>query len=224
MNPVLVIGNKNYSSWSLRPWLLLKVKGHHVRRNPHTVVPTAEQSRDSGAFAIRQGTGAAGWCRVGLGVARNLRVHCRTLAGQAMLAAAHPAARALARAFSAEMHAGFALLRSELPMNCRRTPARLSKYADGVAQQIERIDHIWSSCRTRRTARRLPVRRLRDCRCDVRAGRIALHDLSNRRVAALARVHGFGTRIARACRMDRSGAYRNGSAGPVRTLISATRP
>ena len=49
------------------------------------------------------------------------------------------------------MHAGFATLRSELPMNCRRRPAPPRSQADGVAQQIERIDQIWSSCRASAT-------------------------------------------------------------------------
>jgi glutathione S-transferase len=146
VDPVLTIGNKNYSSWSLRPWLLMKVKGiaFDERRIPlyqqHSKAAIFEHSPAGKVPVLRDG---------GLSVWESLAI-CEYIAERWPHARCWPqdaAARAHARAISAEMHAGFALLRSELPMNCRRTPARLPRYADGVAEQIARIDQIWSACR-----------------------------------------------------------------------------
>src|SRR5262250_2577355 len=62
-------------------------QGHRIRRTTNPVVPTAEESCDFRAFAIRQGARAAGWCRIGMGIACDLRIHRRALAAYRMLAA-----------------------------------------------------------------------------------------------------------------------------------------
>jgi glutathione S-transferase len=146
VNPVLAIGNKNYSSWSLRPWLLLKVKGiafDEVR------IPLYQQ-QSKAAIVVHSPSGKVPALQDGaVSVWESLAI-CEYVAERWPDKGCWPhdqAARALARAVSAEMHAGFALLRSELPMNCRRTRAALPTHAAGLAQQIARIDDIWSSCR-----------------------------------------------------------------------------
>jgi glutathione S-transferase len=146
VNPVLVIGNKNYSSWSLRPWLLMKVKGiafDEIR------IPLYQQQSKAAILAHSPSGKVPALQDGGVSVWESLAI-CEYIAERWPQKGCWPqdaAARANARSISAEMHAGFALLRSELPMNCRRAPAPAPSHADGLAQQIERVDHIWSSCR-----------------------------------------------------------------------------
>ena len=145
--PLLVIGNKNYSSWSLRPWLLLR---HHAiafdevrllldtpefaatigQWSPTRQVPVLRDGAltlwDSLAiceYANETWLDGAGWPRASV-------------------------ARALARVVSAEMHAGFLALRRAMPLNCRR---RASGFVVGEAAQrdIDRVCAIWRDCRAR---------------------------------------------------------------------------
>jgi glutathione S-transferase len=146
VNPVLVIGNKNYSSWSLRPWLLMKVKAiaFDERRIP------LYQQQSKAAISAYSPSGKVPALHDGaVSVWESLAI-CEYLAERWPHKGCwphDPATRAHARSISAEMHAGFGLLRSQLPMNCRRQPAPLPAYEAGVVQQIERIDQIWSGCR-----------------------------------------------------------------------------
>jgi len=143
----LVIGNKAYSSWSLRPWLLMKEAGlafEEIR------IPLYQ---DGHAAKIRQHTPAG---RVPVLHDGAVTVW-DTLAICEYLAERHPeknlwpasvAARAQARAVSAEMHAGFAALRSNLWMNVRRTfPG--TGITPEVARDIARIEALWGDCLSR---------------------------------------------------------------------------
>ena len=137
----LVIGNKNYSSWSLRPWLALRMAG----------IPFVEQripldQPDSKARMLA--ASPAG--RVPVLIDGSLTIWdslaiCEYLAERfpdARLWPADAAQRARARAISAEMHSGFAALRSAMPMNCRsRHPGR-GRTADALAD-IARISALW---------------------------------------------------------------------------------
>ena len=138
----LVIGNKAYSSWSLRPWLVMKTAGitfDEVR------IPLYQ-----GDYRIR----IAAYSRAGkvpILVAGNLTVW-DSLAICEYLAERHPerrlwpsdeAARAYARAISAEMHSGFQALRSNLPMNLRRQFPGVA-VAPEAHSDIARIEAIWS--------------------------------------------------------------------------------
>ena len=115
----LIIGNKNYSSWSFRPWLAMKVTGIAFEE---TMLPL-----DAPDFKARLAAfGGAG--KVPLIIDGETRVW-ETLAFLEYLAERfpaaglwprEPAARAHARAIAAEMHCGFSSLRSRLPMNIRR--------------------------------------------------------------------------------------------------------
>jgi len=145
----LVIGNKNYSSWSLRAWLFLRESSIPfteiripmftptwsvavAKYTPAGRVPVLLDDRvavwDSTAifhYIRERHPGAIGWPRSG-------------------------EARAHAQSISGEMHSGFLAIRDELPQNVRarqrRDPTQLS---DGCLQQIRRVDEIWSDCRSR---------------------------------------------------------------------------
>ncbi len=143
--PLLVIGNKNYSSWSLRPWLLLRHFGVAFeevrlplgtpafaaaigRYSPNGKVPVLHdgdvQVWDSLAiceYANERWLDGGGWPR-GL------------------------AARAIARAAAAEMHAGFAALRTQLPMNSRRTPDGY-RWDEAARYDIDRVLALWRQLR-----------------------------------------------------------------------------
>ena len=146
----LIIGNKNYSSWSLRPWLAMKVAG----------IPFTETliSLDTPDFRakISELSGGDGAGSVPVLIDGEIRVW-ETVAileylaekfPQAGLWPAQTMARAHARAIAAEMHSGFRALRRHLPMNVRR-PARQRPYDAAVAADVARIDSLWCECRRR---------------------------------------------------------------------------
>ncbi|MFN3075341.1 MAG: glutathione S-transferase family protein [Alphaproteobacteria bacterium] len=141
----LVIGDKNYSSWSLRPWLVLK----------HLGVPFAEETvrlrqADTKAEILKRSpSGKVPLLRHGSVVVWESLAICEYLAEIFTEAALWPRdreARALARAVSHEMHAGFVPLRQNLPMDVR---ARLSAPAmtPELASDIARITALWNQCR-----------------------------------------------------------------------------
>lgn len=143
----LVIGNKNYSSWSLRPWLALSVAEIAFEE---LLIPLDEPATRE---EILKHTGSG---RVPVLKSGDFRVWdslaiCEYLAEthpDVGLWPAAPAARAVARAVSAEMHAGFAALRAAMPMNIRsRFPGR--GRGPGVQDDINRITAIWRRCRER---------------------------------------------------------------------------
>jgi len=143
----LVIGNKNYSSWSFRPWLALKVAGIAFEE---TLI-----SLDAPDFKARL-LALSGAGKVPMLIDGDIHVW-ESLAILEYLAEKFPAAalwpheaaaRAHARAVASEMHAGFQPLRRELPMNVRRriVPRALDK--DTMAD-VTRIEAIWNECRSR---------------------------------------------------------------------------
>src|SRR5207237_632416 len=143
----LVIGNKNYSSWSFRPWLAMKVAG----------IAFSEEviSLDAEDFKSRVGM-LAGSGKVPVLVDGDVRVG-ESLAILDYLAETFPpaglwpadrAARACARAIAAEMHAGFMPLRRHCPMNMWR-PVRARELTPEAAADVRRIEAIWTDCRTR---------------------------------------------------------------------------
>lgn len=143
----LVIGNKNHSSWSLRPWLLLRQVGiafDEVR------IPLYQPDTRSRL------TRYSSWGRVPVLIDGPVTVW-ESLAICEYVAEAYPehrlwpadrAARALARSVSAEMHAGFASLRQELSMDCRSQHAHFP-VSEATRRDLDRIEAIWSECRTR---------------------------------------------------------------------------
>jgi glutathione S-transferase len=143
----LVIGNKNYSSWSFRPWLAMKVAGIPFQE---TVISLEASDFKARVKAI------SGAGKVPVLVDGGVHIW-ETLAILEFLAEKFPAAslwpgeaatRAHARAISFEMHAGFQPLRRQLPMNMWRPvlPRQLDPDADA---DVARIDAIWAECRSR---------------------------------------------------------------------------
>ncbi|MGB0843962.1 MAG: glutathione S-transferase family protein [Alphaproteobacteria bacterium] len=140
----LFIANKNYSSWSFRPWLALKVKQVEFeedfqRFDDENQNPHFKEFSPAGKVPTLKDEDLYVW---------------DSLAILEYLADLHPdkgfwptdvKQRAHARAISNEMHSGFSGLRSECPMNMRRPVETLSK-SDAVVKDVERIEAIWSSC------------------------------------------------------------------------------
>jgi len=147
MTLTLIIGNKNYSSWSMRPWIAMKAAG----------IAFAEEviSLDAADFKARvskvSGTGKVPVLSDGgIHVWESLAIleYLAEKFPAAGLWPADPAARALARAVAAEMHAGFVPLRRHLPMNMWR-PVKPRELPEDVLANVRRIEQIWTDCRTR---------------------------------------------------------------------------
>jgi glutathione S-transferase len=143
----LVIGNKNYSSWSFRPWLAMKVAGIAFEE---TVISLEAEDFKARVLEV------SGAGKVPVLIDGDTRIW-ESLAILEYLAEKFPAAalwpkdaaaRAHARAIASEMHAGFMPLRRHLPMNVWR-PVKLRPLDDGSRADVTRIDAIWSDCRTR---------------------------------------------------------------------------
>jgi glutathione S-transferase len=141
----LVIGNKNYSSWSFRPWIAMKA----------AAIPFEEEliSLDAPDFKPRLNA-VSGTGKVPTLIDGTVRVW-ESLAILEYLAEKFPdktlwpsdaAARAHARAISSEMHAGFQALRKACPMNMWR-PVMKRDIAADVKANVARIDAMWSDCR-----------------------------------------------------------------------------
>ena len=146
----LVIGNKNYSSWSFRPWIAMKVAGIAFEEE---VI-----SLDAKDFKTRvtriSGTGKVPALADGnVQVWESLAIleYLAEKFPDARLWPADPAARAQARAIAAEMHAGFVPLRRHLPMNMWR-PVMRRDLTPEVQANVRRIEAIWTDCRTRHGA------------------------------------------------------------------------
>jgi glutathione S-transferase len=143
----LIIGNKNYSSWSLRPWLAMKVAGIEFGE---TVISLEAKDFKARVTAL----GGAG--KVPVLIDDDIRVW-ESLAILEYLAEKFPSAglwpqradaRAHARAIASEMHAGFLPLRRHLPMNVWR-PVKPRALDDGAATDVARVDALWRECRAR---------------------------------------------------------------------------
>jgi len=143
----LTIANKNYSSWSLRPWLAMKVAGIAFEE---TVIPLNAPDFKERLLRI-SGTGKVptlidGEVRVWESLAI-LEYLAETIPA-AGLWPADRAARAYARAIASEMHAGFVPLRRQCPMNLWRPVKKLALDAYAAAD-VRRIDAMWADCRAR---------------------------------------------------------------------------
>ncbi len=146
----LVIGNKNYSSWSLRGWLMVKHTGapfDEVRIVLDTPTTRADLLRHSpsGRVPVLHDGDVTVWDTLAI---------CEYLAERFPAAGLWPddrLARARARAVSAEMHAGFATLREAMPMNCRAHLPGKGR-GPGVQDDIDRIAALWRDCRERHGA------------------------------------------------------------------------
>ena len=142
---VLVIGNKNFSSWSMRAWLALKQTG--AAFDEHQI--WIEEDRDRSQRRAQSPAGRVPVLRHG-----DARIW-DTLAIAEYLAELFPdqglwpgdrAARARARSICAEMHSGFFAIRTEMPMNCRARKAAADRGPE-VALEVARVVEIWEDTR-----------------------------------------------------------------------------
>lgn len=140
----LVIGNKNYSSWSLRPWLAMRQAGLdfdeiRIPLDAPTTYQEIQRYSPSGRVPVLLHGDLTIWESLAICeyIAENFAKN---------LWPEDSAARAVARSISAEMHAGFQSLREVMPMDCR---ARLCLLGVNhrVQADIERIVTIWRNCR-----------------------------------------------------------------------------
>ena len=139
----LLIGNKNYSSWSLRPWLFLRKANFKFDEQ----MVFLDEGNYQQQIAALSPSG-----RVPLLIEGSVKIW-DSLAiceyGAEVTARGLPAGRstrARARSVAAEMHSGFQSLRSEYPMNVRARDRQVPQTPELLAD-IARIDEIWSSCR-----------------------------------------------------------------------------
>ena len=147
MTPKLIIGNKNYSSWSLRAWLLLREAGiefeeHRIALDIESTAAEIASFNPGGTVPVLQLGDATVWDTMAI---------AETVAERWPDTALWPTdadARAYARSISAEMHSGFPLLRKCMPMNCRAMGRKVS-LPDELTNEIDRIIAIWSACHKR---------------------------------------------------------------------------
>ena len=141
----LIIGNKNYSSWSLRPWLLLSyfdIPFEETRIPLYSATSKKELLRYSpaGKVPVFQHNGITVWDSLAI---------CEFIAEVYSEYNCWPKQlghRAKARSISHEMHSGFTALRNQLPMNCR-LHGKLNGIGSELRSDIDRIQAIWRACR-----------------------------------------------------------------------------
>ncbi len=143
----LIIGNKNYSSWSLRPWILLKETGiafeeQRIPLHTETTRSTVLQLSPAGKVPIYIDNGLTIWDSLAICEYINDKYpdkHCWPTDMQD---------RARARAISNEMHSGFPTIRNTLFMSCR-TRIVYTNISPKLEEELERVRQIWRDCRSR---------------------------------------------------------------------------
>jgi glutathione S-transferase len=144
----LVIGNKNYSSWSMRPWLALRANNIAFEE---VFIPLYTGEADKKRILGFTPSGKVPTLVDGdVTVWDSLAIieYAAERFPEARLWPEDRAGRAHARSISAEMHSGFVALRSECPMNLHRPVGAITLSADARAD-IARIQQIWTDCRER---------------------------------------------------------------------------
>jgi glutathione S-transferase len=141
----LVVGNKNYSSWSLRGWLATRAAGVPfdevlVRLSEPGSKKELLKHSPAGKVPVLKHGARTIWDSLAI------IEYLAEIRPEAGLWPANPAARAHARSISAEMHAGFQALRAHMPMNLRKSLPGKGRGRD-VAEDIERICAIWADSR-----------------------------------------------------------------------------
>ena len=150
MTPLLYIGYKNYSSWSLRPWLVLRWGGiafeERVLRldqpgyGTQSIAEVKAVAPNGTVPALHVGTLAI-WDSLAISEWAAEQVPPGTLWP------ADPALRAQARSAACEMHSGFAAVRRDLSMNIRRRMAQAPQWPEDTRRALERIDRMWTDLR-----------------------------------------------------------------------------
>ena len=146
----LIIGNRAYSSWSMRGWLALKHAGFEFEE---LVVPLFdeawEQRREGREFAPSLGKVPILWDGdTVIWDSTAIVEYCAEKVGRERFWPEDEAARGMARSMAAEMHSGFANMRSELPMNVRKTFGSV-ELSEEVEADVVRILNLWAQARAR---------------------------------------------------------------------------
>ena len=148
MTLTLVIGNKNYSSWSMRPWLALRAAGIAF---DEVDIPLYTGPADKARILAFTASGKVPALVHGdITVWDSLAIieYLAETFPDAKLWPSDPAMRAHARSVSAEMHSGFQALRNECGMNLHR-PVKAKALSDAALADITRVSAIWTDCRAR---------------------------------------------------------------------------
>ena len=145
----LVIGNKNYSSWSMRPWLALRANAIAFDEVfiPLYTDNKADKDRILG-FTLSGKVPALIDGDVTIWDSLSILEYLAEKFPEKQLWPQDPASRAHARSISAEMHSGFVALRNECGMNLHRA-VRAIALSDDARANVARIQEIWSECHRR---------------------------------------------------------------------------
>ena len=143
----LYIGNKAYSSWSMRPWLLMRhfdipFTDETIPLRQPTTSQEIQRHSPTGKVPALAADGVLVWESLAI-----LEFVAERFPDKAVWPV-DAEARALARSLAAEMHAGFQALRQAVPTNFRR-PQRAIGISDDVRRDVERIEAAWGSARSR---------------------------------------------------------------------------
>lgn len=146
----LIIGNKNYSSWSLRPWLLMRVKGivfDEQRITLHT---------DAGNQAIREFSPSGKvpvYLHGDMTLWDSLAIceYINDLYPEKQCWPEEIQQRAVARSISSEMHSSFQTIRNTLYMNCRKKMV-YRDISPKLQTELDRVRQIWRQCREKKPA------------------------------------------------------------------------
>ena len=143
---ILVIGNKNYSSWSLRPWIFLK---HHqiefeekrVALFTETTVGELSEYNSDLKVPVLKDDVLVVWDSLSI-LEYISEVYLNNGGWPADVAV-----RSVARSISSEMHSGFFNVRKELPMNCRKKFKNI-ELSQSAKREVNRIKELWRKCRS----------------------------------------------------------------------------
>ena len=140
----LYIGNKNYSSWSFRPWIAMKAKGVAFEEflipfNDDASNPKFKEFSPTGKVPVLVDDDLTVW--ESLAILEYLHDRFPRWG----FWPADERRRANARSVATEMHGGFAALRNACPMNMRR-PVKAATVTSAMARDIARVETIWQDC------------------------------------------------------------------------------
>jgi glutathione S-transferase len=150
----LIIGNKAYSSWSLRPWLALR---HAGAKFEEIRVPLYTPGYKAQLLALSPAGKVPALRHGDVLIWESLAIceYVAELFPQAKLWPTDSAARAQARSLCTEMHAGFTAIRSAMPFNCRAKDRQVASSGE-LEQEITRVQTIWRECRAAHQGRAGP--------------------------------------------------------------------
>ena len=143
--PLLIIGNKNYSSWSLRPYMMLEMAKipfdeKLIHFGTENFTAKVKKFSPAGLVPVLKHNGVAVWDTLSI-----VEYIAETWPAKHIWPK-NKAARAMARSLSAEMHSGFRALRTQYPMNLRR-PTKALAMSGSTQQEVERLEKAWSLAR-----------------------------------------------------------------------------